>query len=193
MDRWTAISPRVLSLKDRNIVDEKHRELVTLERGALIADIVGGIAVVISIIYLAYQVGENTDALKVQTSQALLELHIQRAGWYQDLDHAELMLKGDSKPSSLSPAEWAKYSKDKTTAFNLWEQANYGYRLGGVDEDQWTSWDRYFAYSVCTPGTLYFWERERHAWGKPFQEHIDKHLANCKQAAERASPRNPPR
>lgn len=173
-------------------MDEKHKELLTLERGALIADIIGGVAVVISIIYLAYQVGENTDALKVQTSQALLELHIQRAAWYQDLDHVEVMLRGDSKPSSLSSAEWAMYTKDKATAFNLWEQANYGYRLGGVDEEQWASWDRYFAYSLCTPGTLYFWEIERHAWGEPFQEHIDKHLANCKQATKNSSPRSQP-
>lgn len=167
-------------IKTGNLVDEKHRQLVSLERGALIADIIGAVAVVISIIYLAYQVGENTDAVKVQTSHALLELEFQHAAWYQDIDHVKLMLKGNSNPSALSPAEWKKYSMDKTGKFNLWEQAHYGFRHGGVDEDQWESWDRNFVSILCNPGTLLFWETKQYAWGKPFQVHVTKYVAGCK-------------
>lgn len=153
---------------------------MSLERGALISDIVGGIAVVISIIYLAYQVGENTDAVKVQTSHALLELQFQHAAWYQDVGHVELMQRGDAEPSSLSPAEWVVYTTDKTGAFNVWEQAHYGFRHGGVDDDQWASWDRHFAPTLCNPGTLLFWKNDQHSWGEPFQAHVNERLAACK-------------
>ncbi len=92
--------------------------MMSLERGALIAEITSAVAVVISIIYLGHQVGENTDAVKVQTSHALLDLQVQYAAWNQDVAHAELMLRGLSEPSSLSAAEWRVFTFDKTAAFN---------------------------------------------------------------------------
>ena len=162
-----------------SILSDQKAHLSSLERGALIAEIVGAVAVVVSIIYLGYQVGENTNAVRVQTSHALLELQFQHAEWSQNLEHVELVLRGTSEPSSLSPAEWKKYGADKTVTFNLWEQAHYGYRHSDLDEEQWASWDRSFASSLCTPGVLLFWQEGQHGWGKPFQSHVNKLVADC--------------
>ena len=153
--------------------------MMSLERGALFAEIISAIAVVISIVYLGFQVGENTNAVKVQTSHALLDLQVQYAAWNQDLDHADLMLRGLSEPSSLSAAEWRVFVSDKTVAFNLWEQAHYGLQHDDLDEDQWESWDRSFVSSLCSPGIQSFWEEGQHGWNASFQVHVNKHESAC--------------
>ena len=153
--------------------------MISLERGALFAEIISAVAVVISIVYLGHQVGENTNAVKVQTSHALLDLQVQYAAWNQDLDHADLMLRGLSEPSLLSAAEWRVFVSDRTTAFNLWEQAQYSFLHGDLDEDQWESWDRSFASSLCSPGNLLFWDKGQHGWGDSFQALVNKHESAC--------------
>ena len=153
--------------------------MMSLERGALFAEIISAVAVVISIVYLGHQVGENTNAVKVQTSHALLDLQVQYAAWNQDLDHADLILRGLSEPSLLSAAEWRVFVSDRTTAFNLWEQAHYSFQHGDLDEDQWESWDRSFASSLCSPGNLLFWDKGQHGWGDAFQALVNDHESAC--------------
>ena len=45
-----------------------------LQRWSLVAEIVGAVAVVISIVYLTIEVQRNTSAIQSQTSQGLLEM-----------------------------------------------------------------------------------------------------------------------
>ncbi len=160
-------------------MDDQSTKMSSLERGAHVAEIVGAVAVVISIIYLGYQVGENTNAVRVQTAHALLELQMQRAAWDKDIAHVELVLRGDVEPLSLSPAEWAKYTTDKSGDFNLWEQVHYSFLHGDLDSEQWESWDRSFMSSLCTPGVSLLWQKGKQGWNDTFQAHVNEHLASC--------------
>lgn len=160
-------------------MDDQNSKMSSLERGALVAEIVGAVAVVISIIYLGYQVGENTSAVRVQTAHALLELQMQRAAWDKDIAHVELVMRGDTDPSSLSPAEWEKYGTDRSGDFNLWEQVHYSYLHGDIDPEQWKSWDRSYVSMLCSPGVLMHWQKSQQGWNDKFQAHVNERIAAC--------------
>ena len=158
--------------------EEGHRTS-RLEYASHLAQIISAVAVVVSIVYLAQQVRENTAAVGFETGQGLLELQFQQDAWEQDSAHVELMIRGDSLPTSLSPVEWVQYSRRMSLRFNVWALAHTGFRKGTLDADVWAGWDRSYAGSICGPGAQLFWEERAGWWDEEFQRLVEAHAAHC--------------
>ena len=155
-----------------------------LERIALFAEIISAVAVVISIVYLAQQIRENTAAVKFDTSQGLLELQFEQDAWDQDLTHVALLQRGTADPESLSDAEWASLSRRYALKYNVWALAYIGYRKGTLDLDDWEGWNRSYAGTICKAGYQRFWEERKHWWTDNFQRIVEGHAAACPVAGE---------
>ena len=150
-----------------------------LERASHVAEIVSAVAVIISIIYLAQQIRENTAAVKFETSQGLLELQFQQDAWDLDLIHVGLKLRGSSDPDSLTATEWAQLSRRYALQYNVWALAFIGYRKGTLDLDDWEGWNRSYAGSICSAGYRRFWKERKHWWTQEFQQLVEGHAAAC--------------
>jgi hypothetical protein len=59
-----------------------------LQDWALVAEITGAIAVVISLIYVGVGVRQNTDAISVANHHAIVAMDIERNTWFRDLEYA---------------------------------------------------------------------------------------------------------
>jgi hypothetical protein len=153
----------------------------SLEKGSHLAQIISAFAVVVSILYLAGQVRDNTTAVNVATSQGLLELGFQKDARFQDSAQVALLLRGDSLPEMLSPVEWDGYSRYQVGAFNIWEHAFFSSRLGTLDPDLWSGWDRSFTGDVCKPGVQRFWNETSGWYSDSFQLHVSEKVAACSQ------------
>jgi hypothetical protein len=150
-----------------------------LERGSHIAQIVSAVAVVVSIIYLAQQIQENTAAVSFETNRGLLELQFQQDAWDQDPVLVELMQRGDTLPESLSSVEWEQYSRRWALRYNVWWLAYSGFSKGTLDPDLWAAWNASYAGSTCLPGAKRVWEYRRHWWSTPFQRMVEEDGASC--------------
>ena len=68
--------------------------MTVLEWGA-IGELIGGIAIIVSLVYVGYQVRQNTTAVRSATAQAV---HDNYAAWYinlsNDADLNRLVIKG---------------------------------------------------------------------------------------------------
>ena len=104
----------------------------TLEYWALIAEIAGAIAVVMSVIYLGVQVRANTKVLRSQAhfnalflAQRPFEMVIDNEGL------SKILNVGFATPEKLSPEEWIRCSYYMFMQFNAWEYLYYQNRDGG--------------------------------------------------------------
>ena len=58
---------------------------MTIQDWGAVGEIIGGIAIIISLIYVGLQIRQNTKATKVATSQAFIDIHgtviLAHLGW----------------------------------------------------------------------------------------------------------------
>ncbi len=82
-----------------------------------IASVAGAIGVVISIVFLIYEVRHNARAIEGATVQSLMTLEREVFGLLAE--NAELMTKGGAKPSELNEVERYRYERGVGTYFSL--------------------------------------------------------------------------
>ena len=77
----------------------------SLKEYALAAEIVGAIAVVISLIYVGASVNQNTDAIMVANHHALVAMDQNTNAWFRESDFAEVFEIAMENPDELTPAQ----------------------------------------------------------------------------------------
>ena len=107
-----------------NSISDKSR----LERVALIAEIVGGVAVVISVIYLAAQIADSNRLLRSQAHYNALEL-TQRPFEMMVAtgDLAKMLFECDLKPYDVPESDWQRCKNYYFMQLNGWEYV-YAFR-----------------------------------------------------------------
>jgi len=154
---------------------QKH----TLEYWALIAEIAGAIAIVVSVIYLGVQIRGNTRVRRSQAhynalslSQRPFELAI------ADQKLADLIETGYVSPEKLTEGEWFRCGNYLFMEFNSWEYLYYQNQDGSIPSQLWVGADAYFKELVRTkPGLKRFWSEYQHAFDEPFRSYVTNEFA----------------
>ena len=129
-----------------------------LQDYALIAEIVGAIAVVISLIYVGLGVRQNTDAIQVANHQALVAMDMEKNSWLRDPNFAAIYDKAREDMSNLSTIEFRQYSTFIADTLNAWEFAFITHNNGAMDDTIWNGWDGFYRSEIETEGYRQFWE-----------------------------------
>ena len=155
-----------------------------LERIALVAEIVGGVAVVISVLYLAVQISDSNKLLRSQAHYNALEL-TQRPFemMVESADLALIVLECDGNPSAVSESNWQRCKNYYFMQLNGWEYVYYQNLDEALPPELWGGVEGYFTDQVGTKaGYARFWEETAIGFDEPFRSY----------AAERVG-RNPRR
>ena len=149
-----------------------------MELGA-IGEMIGGSAVLVTLIYLAVQVSGSKQALKTQTHHNLLTLGQRPMELIlTDSELADLVDRGHNAPDSLSSGEWERYSTYTFMVLNAWEYGYYLVRQGSVEHQLWEGGNAYWAELAKTrPGVRKYWRENEHAFGEPFRSYARGHIA----------------
>jgi hypothetical protein len=95
-----------------------------LKKSALIAEILGGIGIIVSILYLGFEISENNKNTRTSNHLALQELTGQINNLLmENTALAEVILKGQDDPTSLSEVEQMQFYAFADRSFNVWETA----------------------------------------------------------------------
>jgi len=149
-----------------------------LQRYSLVAEILGGLAVVLSIIYLAVEIQSNTHAIQTQSHQGLLELLNELA--YMRFENADLMLKGDGNYEELNESERYQYTELWSARLNIYEQAFNAYSSGTLSKELWQAWDGDGQRRrICMESSQRIWVRLFDGFGPDFQLHMDGIIMGC--------------
>lgn len=155
----------------------------SLKRWALLAEIVGAFAVVLSVAYLALQVSDNNRLLRSQAhynalelSQRPLELMIENENF------AGVLANCDSDPDSVDRTSWYRCRGYYLLQFNSWEYLYYQNDDGSIPPQLWNGADSSFKHRIATrPGYRRFWLEMQLAFDEPFRSYLEAQFVNTGQ------------
>ena len=177
----TGCCPTILDrreLKPRSPLD-MSAGMTKLEKASHLAQIISAVAVIISIVYLAQQVRENTVAVSFDINEGLLDLQFQSDFWDKDAAHVAMAIRGTEHPDSLSEVEWWQYRQRVNSVLNVWWLAFLGHEKGIMDDDVWGGWDAGYRRFLCRPGTSRVWDEVSLNWAPSFTAHVEQARSDC--------------
>jgi hypothetical protein len=139
-----------------------------------IGEIVAAVAVVVSLIYLAVQIRQNTRWLRASTHHSLTSLTVEMNRVIEENpDMARIMRVGTQDFQQLTPDERLRFNTNLTSRFRHHENLYYQYRSGMLDEEEFSGFRRRFAWHLRFPGTLGYWRNARDFHSDEFADYVD--------------------
>jgi len=149
-----------------------------LERAALFAEIIGGIAVVVSVIYLALQISDNNRLLRSQSHYNTLDI-IQRPfeAMMESDSLAQAIHRCNTEPYEVDESVWLQCSNYYMMLFNGIEYVYYQNLAGTVPPEFWEGGNGYFtAEAAANAGYARFWKETDHAFAKPYHSYVEERI-----------------
>ncbi len=148
-----------------------------MELGA-IGEMIGGIAVLVTLIYLAVQVRNSArEQSASSTWEATREMGavLQAIG---DTDsNAEIWLQGVREFEALSAAGRLRFSAIAGHFFRLGEQIYYQNRAGSIDPELWSGFRSQISDTAAYPGVQAWWQTRSNWFGEHFRSFVESHMA----------------
>jgi hypothetical protein len=144
---------------------------------ANLGQIIGAIAVVISLFYVAFQIRQNTNAVRSATAQAV---HEHFAKWYHllaaDGDLSQIAANGLRDYESLSEQEKARFIATFMAFLSYSQNAFLKWREGLLTGPLWMGWELLIMNLICAPGGRAFWKERSYLFGKEFRQYVESDL-----------------
>ena len=151
--------------------------MTIVELGAL-GEFVAAIAVVITLIYLALQIRQNTRATRAASFHAITDSfnHV-NISLAQTPDLARIWLAGATERSSLSDEEKWQFDLICLSYFHVFETVHYQARVGAGEGGLVAAEERSLETLLATSGVREWWEENPYAFGLEFRAYLDRLLA----------------
>jgi hypothetical protein len=131
---------------------------MNLKKTALLAEVLGGIGIIVSILYLAFEISENSKNTKISNELILMQLNADvRILVTSDADAAEMILKGSNDVSSLSEVELDRFYMFAQHLFDIWEQTITLTGRDAVESDLGARWSNGYCSYLSRPGYREIW------------------------------------
>ena len=145
-----------------------------------IGDFLGGIAVVITLIYLAGQIRQNTRSIRASAFQAAQrDLAEKLDGLSNDPELIRIYFDGNHEFESFSKEDRRRYATFMSGFMRRYETLLYQTRIGNIDREQWegvlTELRTAFKYS----GTRAWWAQAHGSFNLELQEFVERELLSC--------------
>ena len=149
---------------------------LTLTEWAAAGEIVGTVAVVISLLVVAYSIDRNTAATHASNENILFERHAELANQFMlDATLAEILVKRRNGDADLSDVEAVRWEKYELNLLDIWAMAYNRHQRELLAENQWIAWDTYFTHVFSTGGEAISksrWEDLQFGFDKDFWKHV---------------------
>ena len=145
-----------------------------------IAEIISSIAILATLIYLAIQTQQNTEAIQASSRQAIAEMDLQSLN--EIIADPDIWL--DMTKPKLSDREAAKLQSWLITMWRTREHQWFQYQNGVLDEKTWKSY-------LDGIRPMFFYPRPRSFWNKISPEAFDKGFVQVVNAYLKTIPVRP--
>ena len=146
-----------------------------LEALGNIGDFVGGIAVILTLIYLAVQIRDNTRSTRLAAMQSTM-LSAQNVGKLpaQDRDLARVVRVGLAAPDDLDEDEFQQFRYYLIGYLRVHEDMFVQHKAGVIDDETWLARASSLRTIFSTPGGRKIWDASN-AYRPDFQAWMNSH------------------
>lgn len=141
-----------------------------------LSEILSSIAIVVTLVYLAIEIRQNTNALYAQSRQSVLSAA--QAELFVTVEHPELLLDVVQE-EPLTPAAQIRIGAWLAAAMRAREFSWLQYRDGTIDEVQWQTEVLIIRWLLGTPRTRDWWQNTgRFNTNPDFVEFVDQEMGD---------------
>ena len=145
-----------------------------------ISEIVGVVAVVISLIYLARQIMESTNLNKTEYHTNSVSTMARFRDWKAaSIDNARIFRLGMSNFRSLTPDERVVLDGVLLDLVLCLKDILEARERGFMDQETYGAWVTFVGANIAMPGGQMWWQHARHLFIPKVQEVIDSAIAEC--------------
>lgn len=152
---------------------------MTLNQLALLAEILGGVGVIASLLYLAFEVRKQGQLNRVNAAAQLAD---KWTGFmtpiHDDADLGSIWLRGTSHFEGLSDIEKLRFSAYFGRLLKTSESLYLQVRAGTLDSMTWRGVERVIRDIIVLPGSQAWWRTREHWYSDDFQSLIHGLIAN---------------
>ena len=151
-----------------------------------LGDFLGGIGVVVTLVYLAIQirrntaqVQQNTKAVSAAAHNSLTEnLHLYNSQMISSDSVAALIIKADHGFTNLSDTEGMRFLAMSSSMFRIFENIFHHHQAGLLTDEQWRGWRQLLIHNLRrSQGHRDFWRDGKAVFTGDYQLVIDSILA----------------
>ncbi len=142
-----------------------------------VGEILGTLAVVISLGYVAVQIRQNTSETKMQRTQSLISANSEvNLAFASNGELAKILRLGLHDYNQLSEDEQVRCGGLCFSAFNRYGFAYHQFRTGQLEEKFWNSIEYELSVFLSLPGGSEWWNKDKPRFLPEFVTHIDRML-----------------
>ncbi len=148
--------------------------MTLLEWGAL-GELIGGIAIIASLIYVGRQVKENTTATRSAAAQACADTTNGYVGLINSSPNlSDILHRGATGLDNLQGGEVIQFGAFHDQMFICSESLYYQWNDGVLDDHLWNVYRHAMVDILMQKGSQDWWENRRHWFGTQFAAAVDE-------------------
>ena len=157
---------------------------MTIQELGALGEMIGGIAIILSLIYVGAQIRQSAKATKSATANATIATI---AAWYTAIGNNEqastLMWNYMADPYSLSPEERFQFVMNFHAVFLSFQNSHYLVSEGTLDKRIEESITEVLVGVKDQPGFQVFWEQRKSIFFKEFRDYVESSLITDRQVS----------
>jgi hypothetical protein len=139
-----------------------------------VGEVIGALAVVFTLIYLAIQMKQNTLAVNQSAQQSMVaETGSAMDSIFGNPQGAEIWVNGMESWSSLTKSEKAQFAGIMHHTMRVYEQAYLSFRAGILETQIWLGMETAVLEVISSPGAQEWWSLRKHWYSEAFRSLID--------------------
>ena len=154
-----------------------------LQQLANLGSFLGGIGVLLTVVYLAVQLRVVIKTTRGATYQAVVGAI---SDWTRDIgidsNATRILFAGLHNPTMHSVEETFQFNLMLTSVVRNFENIHYQYLTGGIAKETWTGWCSRIQSIMQMPGVSAWWGSNKQFYSPQFGEFVLEALTNNQQA-----------
>jgi hypothetical protein len=153
---------------------------MTLDELGNIGDFLGGIAVIITLLYLALQIRQQSADARLEATRGLAGDYSLVVGQLvQDKELCQIYLRGIRDYMSLPDDDRIRLSLFFLRLVRAMEQLYLHVRLGNLDDTYFTSIQKTYMEFLAFPGVQEWWRLSGHMFEDSFREEVERDIVKA--------------
>ncbi len=148
---------------------------MALEDLGNIGEFVAAIGVIVSFVYLAVQIRQNTRSIRSSAYQSAVASSVEMGNtWAVDGSLAEIVTKAARDYSALEGADRYRFAMYAYTVFRSYENLFYQRGQGALQADLWEGYHNMLVVHLKSAGLAEWWEIQHDFFSVEFQHYVDE-------------------
>ncbi len=142
-----------------------------------LGEFVGAIGVVVSLVYLARQMIQNTMSVRAASFNSMVQNSIRLLEpAFRDPEFAAFLGRAEQHPEELSFEERVRWDAYMTAVYRHFGNLVYAYRVGTLDREMWDTYRATLKDHLRTPAWGVWYQTHRHLFSVSLTELVEETL-----------------